>query len=86
MNWSWILPEGFSTVSGPIDDIYYVILWITGITFFITEGMLFYFIIKYRHKEGRKAAYDHGSTKMELAWTMIPLVIVLWIGYVSKGV
>ncbi len=86
MNWSWILPEGFSTVSGPIDDIYYVILWITGITFFITEGMLFYFIFKYRHKEGRKAAYDHGSTKMELAWTMIPLVIVLWIGYVSKGV
>ena len=51
MNWSWILPEGFSTVSGPIDDIYYVILWITGITFFITEGMLFYFIIKYRKGE-----------------------------------
>ena len=86
MNWSWMLPPSFSTVSGDIDGIYYVILWITGITFFITEGLLFYFIFKYRHKEGRKATYDHGSTKMEIAWTMIQLVIVLWIGFVSKGV
>ncbi len=86
MNWSWMLPPSFSTVSGDIDGIYMVILWITGIAFFITEGLLFYFIFKYRHKEGRKATYDHGSTKMEIAWTMVPLVIVLWIGAVSKGV
>ena len=46
MNWSWMLPPSFSTVSGDIDGIYYVILWITGITFFITEGLLFYFIFK----------------------------------------
>jgi cytochrome c oxidase subunit 2 len=86
MNWSWMLPPSFSTVSGDIDGIYMVILWITGITFFITEGLLFYFIFKYRHKEGRKATYDHGSTKMEIAWTMVPLVIVLWIGIISNGV
>ena len=53
MNWSWMLPPSFSTVSGDIDGIYYVILWITGIAFVITEALLFYFIFKYRHKEGR---------------------------------
>jgi cytochrome c oxidase subunit 2 len=86
MNWSWILPEGFSTVSGDIDALYYVILWITGIVFFATEGLLLYLIFKYRHKEGRQAAHDHGSTKMEIAWTLVPLVIVVGIGIASKGV
>ena len=85
-DWSWGLPEGFSTVSGDIDAIYYVILWITGVIFVITEVLLVYFIVRYRHKEGRKAAFDHGSTKVEIAWTMIPLVIVIGIGLVSAGV
>ena len=85
-DWSWVLPEGFSTVSGDIDAIYYLILWITGIAFFATEALLLYFVVRYRHKEGRRATFDHGSTKMEIAWTMIPLVIVVGIGIASKGV
>lgn len=86
MNWSWILPEHFSAFGGDVDAIYYVILWVTGIVFLITEGLLIYFVFRYRHKEGRKAAFDHGSTKVEVAWTLVPLVIVIWIGIASKGV
>lgn len=86
MNWSWMLPEQFSTFGGDIDSIYYVILWVTGIVFVVTEGLLVYFVVRYRHKEGRKAAFDHGSTKMEVAWTLVPLVIVIGLGIASKGV
>ena len=86
MNWSWLLPESFSTFGPDVDAIYYVILWITGIVFVVTEALLLYFIVRYRHKEGRQAAYDHGSTKLEIAWTMVPLVIVVGIGFASKGV
>lgn len=86
MNWSWILPESFSTFGPDVDTIYYVILWITGIVFFITEGLLVYFVLRYRHKDGRKATFDHGSTKLEFAWTLVPLVIVIWLGFASKGV
>jgi cytochrome c oxidase subunit 2 len=86
MSWSWILPEQFSTYGGDIDAIYYVILWITGIVFFLTEGLLFFFIFRYRHKEGRKAAHEHGSTKLEIVWTAVPLVIVIGLGIASKGV
>jgi cytochrome c oxidase subunit 2 len=86
MNWSWMLPEGFSTVSGDIDFIYYVILWITGVIFVGTEALLIYFLVRYRHVEGRKAAFHHGSTRVEVVWTMIPLFIVIGLGIMSKGV
>jgi cytochrome c oxidase subunit 2 len=86
MNWSWMLPEGFSTVSGDIDFIYYVILWITGVIFVGTEALLIYFLVRYRHVEGRKATFHHGSTRVEVVWTMIPLFIVIGLGIMSKGV
>ena len=86
MNWSWMLPEAFSTFSDDVDRIYYVILWITGVIFVLTESALIYFLVRYRHKEGRKATYDHGSNKLELVWTLGTLVICLGIGIASKGV
>ena len=86
MQWSWMLPEAFSTFSDDVDRIYYVILWITGVIFVLTESALIYFLVRYRHKEGRKATYDHGSNKLELVWTLGTLVICLGIGIASKGV
>ena len=86
MNWSWMLPEAFSTFSDDVDRIYYVILWITGVIFVLTESALIYFLVRYRHKEGRKATYDHGSNKLELVWTLGTLVICLGIGIASKDV
>ena len=85
MNWSWVLPEAFSTFSGDVDAIYYVILWITGVTFVLTEAVLIYLVVRYRHKEGRTVLYHHGSTKLELVWTTATLLIVIGIGVLSKG-
>ena len=86
MDWSWLLPEAFSTYAPDIDGLYMVILWITGITFFLTEGVLIYFLIRYRHKEGRKAHYTHGNSKLEVAWTVVTTVIVMGLGIASTGV
>ena len=86
MNWSWMLPESFSTFGGDVDRLYYIILWITGIIFFITESLLLYFIVRYRHKEGRKAAFEHGSNKLEIVWTLGTLVVCLAIGISSISV
>lgn len=83
---SWLLPPHASTFGPDIDRIYYIILWITGITFVLTEVTLLYFLMKYRHKEGRKAAYIHGNVKAEIIWTIIPTLIVVGIAMMSKGV
>ena len=86
MDWSWMMPESFSTFGPEIDRMYYVILIITGIVFVVTEVLLVWFLWKYRHREGRKAAYIHGNMTAEIVWTAIPFVIVLAIALVSRGV
>ena len=83
---NWLLPESVSTFGGDIDRLYYIILWITGIVFVVTEVALVYFIVRYRHKEGRRAEYIHGNTKAEIVWTAVPFVIVLALALMSRGV
>lgn len=82
----WLLPESFSTFGPDIDRLYYIILWITGIVFVLTQGLLIWFMVRYRHREGRKAEYIHGSTKAEILWTAAPFVIVLFLGLYSRGI
>ncbi len=86
MNFSWLMPETVSTYGPTIDFVYYVILWVTGIVFFATEITLLVFMVKYRHKEGRKAEYIHGSNKAEVVWTAVPFVIVMALAFYSKGI
>ncbi len=86
MNFSWLMPETVSTYGPAIDQMYYVILWITGIVFFATEITIVVFLVKYRHKEGRKAEYIHGSNKAEVIWTAIPFVIVMALAFYSKSI
>ncbi|HIF08206.1 MAG TPA: cytochrome c oxidase subunit II [Gemmatimonadetes bacterium] len=86
MNFSWLMPETVSTFGPALDNMYYVILWITGIVFFATEITLLVFMVKYRHKEGRKAEYIHGSNKAEVVWTSVTFVIVVALAFYSKGI
>src|SRR5688572_3159061 len=85
-NLSWLMGNSASTFGPTIDRLYFVILVITGIVFFLTEGTLIWFLIKYRHREGHKAEYIHGNTRAEVVWTVIPFVIVLSIALASRGV
>jgi cytochrome c oxidase subunit 2 len=80
-NWKWDLnlPENISAYGGEIDHLYYLILWITGITFILTEGLLLYAILRFRHKPGCKAVYTHGHHKLEMIWTIVPGLILLFL-------
>jgi cytochrome c oxidase subunit II len=64
---------------------YYVILGFTAAIFVIVEGLLVAFIVKYRRR-GRsrevEGAQVHGHTRLELIWTVIPVVILCVIGVV----
>jgi len=48
---------------------------------------MIYFVIKYNRKRNPKATNFHGSTKLEITWTLIPTILVLimfwwgWKGY-----
>ena len=46
----WLPPAPVSTFGARIDQMYYFILWITGIIFVLTESALIYFSIRYRRQ------------------------------------
>ena len=82
---SW-LPEGVSSYSGTIDDMFFVILWITGIAFLLTEALLFLFAFRYRRRTGVRAAYTHGNSALEVVWTVVPAVLLVFLAFASRRV
>ncbi len=70
-------PEVVSTYGGDIDSVFYLIFWIGLFWFILAEGLIFYFIFRYRRKDGRRAAFVRGEKWKQLAWILIPAAIVL---------
>lgn len=81
-----MLPESASTYGPKVDQIFWAILWITGFFFFLVQGGLLYFIVKYRARPGREASYVHGNTALEVVWTVIPALILLGLTLASQKV
>jgi cytochrome c oxidase subunit 2 len=76
----WWLPRDVSSFGGQVDDLFYLILWITGFFFILTEGLLVYSMWRFAAQPGRKAAYVHGNHKLEVLWTIVPAAILVLIG------
>lgn len=73
-------PRDVSEHGRVIDGLFMFILWLTGIIFIATEVALFYFAWKY---DGRTNAapvkFSHGSHSVEVVWTILPAVTLLFI-------
>jgi cytochrome c oxidase subunit 2 len=65
------------------NDAYYLVLGFTAAIFVLVEGLLVVFVWRYRSR-GRARAVEgaqvHGHTRLELIWTVIPVVILVVIG------
>ena len=79
------LPEGVSTYSGRVDGLFRLILWITGTIFVVVELLLIVFLVRYRHREGRRPRYTHGSNRLEVIWTIVPAVICVVLALLSRA-
>jgi len=77
------IPSIFEPHSTPADSILHLsnfVLGITGLIFVVVFTLLTYAVVKFRSKGGdahREPAQVYGSTQIELAWTVIPILIVV---------
>jgi cytochrome c oxidase subunit II len=77
------MPSTLAPTSTPAHEIYGLsqfVLLITGSIFVVVAGLLAYVIIKFRARETdaqHEPAQIYGSTQVELAWTVIPVLIVV---------
>ena len=76
-------PSIFAPVSTPafaIRDLSFFVLAITGAIFVIVAGFAVYTLIRFGRRPARpevEPAQVYGSTQIELAWTIVPLLIVV---------
>ena len=71
------LIESGSSYSGDIDFLFTLITVIVGIWFIISEVVLFYFLFRYRKRDGVKAEYLSGDKKSHKKWISIPHWLII---------
>ncbi len=57
--------------------LHYFMLVICTVIFLAVFGVMFYSIFKHRKSKGAKSANFHESVKVEIAWTIVPFIIVI---------
>jgi cytochrome c oxidase subunit 2 len=69
-----------STAAPKIDDLLNVMIVLSSFVFSLVMVMLFYALWKFKAKPGDESDGEpiHGNTRLEIAWTLIPTIIVLF--------
>lgn len=75
--WDLNLPVGVTPISRDVYDLHMLILWICVIIGIIVFGAMFAAIVLHRKSAGHKPAQFHHSTFAEIAWTIVPFVILV---------
>ena len=71
------LTEGVTGVSRDQYWVHSLLLWICLAIFVAVFGVMFYSIWAHRKSKGHQAADFHESTAVEIAWTVVPFLIVV---------
>jgi cytochrome c oxidase subunit 2 len=72
--------QGASTAAPDIDRLLDVMIVLSAFVFALVMVMLFYALWKFKAKPGDESDGEpiHGNTRLEVAWTLIPTIIVLF--------
>jgi cytochrome c oxidase subunit 2 len=76
-------PSIFAPVSTPasvIRELAFFVLGITAVIFLVVAGLGAYALVRFRRRpgdDGREPPQVYGSRQIELAWTVVPLLIVV---------
>ena len=61
-----------------INQLYQITFWTASIIFLIVQGLLIYAVLRYRNENPRFIPRQiHGSTSLEVAWTVVPSLILV---------
>ena len=75
------MSPGVTDVGKEIYTLHMIIFWICTIIGGAVFGVMFYSIYAHRKSKGAVAATFHESTKVEIAWTVIPFFILIGMAF-----
>lgn len=71
------MTKGVTQISAQVYELHMLIFYICVAIAVIVFGVMFYSILKHRKSQGAVAANFHESTKVEIIWTVIPIIILI---------
>lgn len=84
------LPIQGSAQAFEIDRLFDYHIWLIAFLFSLIVVFMLYALIVFRHRadedEDKEGEYFHGNVRLEIAWTLIPLIFVVFFAFESTRV
>lgn len=83
-----VFPPQASAESKSVDELFYILMIVGGIVFFLIQGMLLISVIAFRARgdDMSDGPTYHGNMALEVVWTIIPALVVVFLAVVSFNV
>jgi cytochrome c oxidase subunit 2 len=75
------MTPGVTQISRSIYELHMLIFWICVVIGVVVFGLLFWSVLHHRKSAGYEAVQFHESTRLEIAWTLIPALILISMAY-----
>lgn len=75
------MPVGVTSVANKVYDLHMLIFWICVIIGVIVFGAMFWAMYFHRKSRGHQAEHWHESLKAEIAWTVVPFIILIGMAF-----
>ncbi|PTU74453.1 cytochrome c oxidase subunit II [Pseudomonas mangrovi] len=76
-DWTVNMTPGVTEVSRTVFDLHMTIFWICVVIGVLVFGVMFWSMLMHRRSTGQKPAHFHENTRVEILWTVIPLLILI---------
>jgi cytochrome c oxidase subunit 2 len=76
-DWTVNMREGVTEMSRQIYDLHMVIFWVCVVIGVLVFGVMLISMLMHRKSIGAKPASFHDNTTIEIAWTVIPVIILV---------
>jgi cytochrome c oxidase subunit II len=79
--YQWNLQPPVTRVAAEIDRLHIWMMWIILVIFVGVFGVMFYSIYAHRKSVGHKAEQFHENTTVEIFWTVIPFLVLIFMAW-----
>ena len=79
--WEWNFQPPATPIAAAIIDLHSLIFWICVVIFIGVFGTMFWSLYHHRKSIGHQAVQFHENTTVEIIWTVIPFLILLFMAY-----
>jgi cytochrome c oxidase subunit 2 len=75
------MSPGVTEIGANIFELHMLIMWICVVIGVLVFGAMFYSIFAHRKSKGHQASQFHDSTQVEVAWTVVPFLILVGMAF-----